>query len=199
MFVSARLVLVLPGLLFWLAAGKAEQPSVRVEMGGVRQMRYDDSGKLVAVIRAERATVDDEGTLLMEGINATLHTDDGKQVEVRASRGRADTEGTGDAVFEGDLEVSLSDIVAKTSQAVWRESDRTVSGDEEIVVEGKGSRIVGSGFVAFTSEGKRIIYRPRGRMPLDKGKEDAESKKGGNASTVLHESSRESPRSLLEK
>jgi len=180
MFARIRLLLALLGLLCWLGAAAAEQSTVRVEMGGVKQRRYDESGKPVAVIWAELATVDDEGTLFMEGVKATVYTDDGREIEIRASKAEADTEGTGDAVFEGDIEVSLSDFVAKTSQAVWRASDRTISGDDKIVLEGRGSTIVGSGFVVQTPEGKRVVYRPRGRMPLDGGEENSGTKKAGD-------------------
>lgn len=180
MFVRTRLLLALLGTLLWLPTVAAEQATVRIEMGGVKQRRYDKSGKPVAVIWADLATVDDEGILLMEGVKATVFTDDGREIEIRASKAQADTEGTGDAVFEGDIEVSLSDFVAKTSRAVWRESDRTVRGDDTIVLEGRGSTIVGSGFVVHTPEGKRIIHRPRGKMPLDKGEENSEIKKTGD-------------------
>jgi hypothetical protein len=154
-----------------LAAGETKQPAGRVEMGGVRQMRYDRYGKLAAVICAERATVDDEGTLIMEGIKGTVYTEDGREVGISASKGKADIEGTGDAVFEGDIEVSSSDYVARTTRAVWRESDRTVRGDDEIVLEGKGSRIVGSGFVVFTSGNEPVIYRPRGTIQVEKAED----------------------------
>jgi LPS export ABC transporter protein LptC len=188
MFVRIRLPLALLGSLFWLTAVAAEQSAVRIEMGGVKQRRYDESGKPVAVIWAELATVNDEGILFMEGVKATVFTDDGREIEIRASKAQADTEGTGDAVFEGDIEVSLSDFVAKTSRAVWRESDRTVRGDDKIVLEGRGSTVVGSGFVVHTPEGKRVVYRPRGIIPLDKGEDNSEAKKAGDT-----------PRSRLEK
>jgi hypothetical protein len=134
-------------------------------------MRYDKNGKLAAVICAERATVDDEGTLVMEAVTGTVYTEDGREVAISASKAIADTEGTGDAVFEGDIEVSFSDYVARTSQAVWRESDRSVRGDDEIVLEGKESRIVGSGFVVFASGNEWVIYRPRGAMKIEKPEE----------------------------
>ena len=197
MCVRVRLALASLALLCWAAAGTADQSTVRVEMGGVKQMRYDKSGKLVAVICAERATVDDVGTLFMEGVKATVYTDDGREIEIRASKAEADTEGTGDAVFEGDIEVSLSDFVVKTPRAVWRESDRTVRGAEKIVLEGRGSTIVGSGFAVYTAEGKRLIYRPRGRMPLDKGEENSAIKKAGDMPTVSPGSSGEPSRSRL--
>lgn len=171
MFVRLRLPLVLLGSLFWAANATADQSTVRVEMGGVRQMRYDKNGKLAAVICAERATVDDEGTLVMEAVKGTVYTEDGREVAISASKAIADTEGTGDAVFEGDIEVSFSDYVARTSQAVWRESDRSVRGDDEIVLEGKESRIVGTGFVVFTAGNEGVIYRPRGAIKVEKPEE----------------------------
>lgn len=168
MFVRLRLALVILGFLFWSVNVIADNPTVRVEMGGVKQMRYDKNGRLATVICAERATVDDEGTLVMERVNGTVHTEDGREVAISAARAIADTEGTGDAVFEGDIEVSFSDYVARTSRAVWRESDRTVRGDDDIVLEGRESKIVGSGFVVFTSGNEWIIYRPRGAMKVEK-------------------------------
>jgi len=164
--VRTKLALALLGLLCCSVSAGADQSSVRVEMGGVKQMRYDRSGKLVAVIQAERATVDDEGMLVMEEVKGTVRTDDGEEMEIRASRAEVDAQGTGDAIFEGVLEVAFSDLVAKTSRATWDESDRTVTGDEEVVIEGKVSRIVGSGFMVFTSGDKAVIYQPRGTVQL---------------------------------
>jgi len=178
MRVRSILTLASMSLLSLAVYAAADQPTVRVEMGGVKQMRYDRSGKLATVICAERATVDDQGTLVMEGVKGTVHTEDGREVEISASKAVADTEGTGDAVFEGNIEVSFSDYIARTSRAVWRESDRSVRGDEEIVLEGKESRIVGSGFVVFTTGNEWIIYRPRGAMHI----EEPEERKGTSPS-----------------
>jgi hypothetical protein len=168
-------------------------------MGGVKQMRFDKSGNLVAVIEAERAEPDEEGMLLMEQIQATVNTDSGDQVEIRASKGRVNTEGTGDAFFEEDIVVGSPDFVARTSRATWRESDNTVRGDDRIVLEGQGLRIAGSGFVVFAAENKAVIYKPRGTVRPVKRKAESEAKKVEDGRPLPRENAEErSPSSLDE-
>ncbi len=179
MFARVTLLLALAAFLCSSATGTA----ARVEMGGVKQMRYDKEGKLAAVIRAERVTRDEEGMLLMELVRSSVHTKDGDEVEIRAMKGRTSIEGTGDVLFEDEIEVISPDFIATTSRATWRESDNTVRGDEKIVLEGQGLRIVGSGFVVFTAENKVVIYKPRGTLRSVKPKTDLESKRVEDAAT----------------
>jgi len=152
----------------------ADRSSARVEMGGVKQTRFDRNGKPSAVILFERGTVDDEGMCVMQDIEATVYTQEGKEVSIRASRGIADMDGTRDATFEGNVQVSFSDLVATTPRATWRESDGTVRGNDGIVIEGRGSKIIGSGFLLLASENKAVIYRPRGTMNLKQTENDVE-------------------------
>jgi len=174
MSAQKMLLLALLSCSCWsVVASATDQSTVRVEMGGIKQMRYDRNGKLAAEILAERATVDDEGMLVMDEVKSTVYTEDGEEVSIRASKGTADTEGTGDAIFEGDLRVSFSDLVATTSRATWCESDKTVRGSDEIVLEGRRSKVIGSGFTVFTSEDKAVIYRPRGTIQLETVKNEA--------------------------
>ncbi len=179
MFARVTLLLALAALLCSSATGTA----ARVEMGGVKQMRYDKEGKLAAVIRAERVTRDEEGMLLMELVRSTVHTKDGDEVEIRAMKGRTSIEGTGDAFFEDAIEVISPDFIATMSRATWRESDNTVRGDEKIVLEAQGVRIVGSGFVVFAAENKVVIYKPRGTLRSVKPKTDLENKRAEETAT----------------
>ena len=135
-------------------------------MGGIKQTRFDRNGKPAAVMFAEKAAVDPDGMCFMEEIEATVYAQNGEEVSICASTGKADMEGTKNAVFEGGIRVSFSDLVATTPRATWHESDGTVSGNDEIVIDGRGSKIIGSGFVVFASENKAVIYRPRGTIDL---------------------------------
>ena len=199
MFARIMLLLALAAFSYSQATAATDRSDVHVEMGGIKQQRYDKDGKLAAVIRAERGTVNDEGMLLMEGVESTVYTDDGEKVEIRALKAKVNTEGTGDAIFQGDIRLALQDFVATTSRATWRESDGTVRGSDEIVLEGIGSRIVGSGFVVFASENKAVIYEPRGTIRLDKAKSGSKSKKAEDALPVPRESTGEPLRSHLDE
>jgi len=179
MFARAAPIIALAALLCSAALGTASQ----IEMDGVKQTRYDKNGNLLAVIWAERATVDDNGILLMEQVKSSVHTKDGDTVEIRASKGRTDTEGTGDALFDGDIELASSAFVAKTSRATWQESDNTLRGDDRIALEGQDMKIVGSGFVVFTAENKAVIYKPRGTLRFVKSKTDSRSKSAEDEAT----------------
>jgi len=178
MRVHVKTALTVMALLWLLVGGASTQSDVRVKMEGVEQTRYDRDGEIEAVIWAERVTMDDTGTLVMEEVSTTVYTDDDKEVQIEARRGAADTEGTGDAVFEGELTLRFSDLAATTSRAKWCESDRTVRGNDEIVLEGRGSRIVGSGFTVFTSDERAIIYRPRGSIQLEELRDESGQDKG---------------------
>jgi len=171
---GARANVVIAILFCWSAAWATQEPALRVTMGGIKQTRYDRNGKVAAVIEAEQASLDDRGTLIMEHVKAVLSTGDGKQLEITASKGKADTGGTKDALFEDGLKLVFSGFVVTTSRATWCESDKTVRGSDKIVLEKEDSRIVGSGFVVFTGTDEAIVYRPRGTFRLDRLKTKAE-------------------------
>jgi LPS export ABC transporter protein LptC len=153
-----------------------DRPSEKVEMGGVTQVRYDREGNVAARIAAERAHVDEEGILHMEDVNSTIYREN-EEIEILASKGQMNTEGTGDALFEGEIELLMPDFVVTTSRASYRESDQTVRGDEKIALEGPTSRVVGSGFVMYTSENMAIIYKPRGIIRFGNVEKQTESRK----------------------
>jgi hypothetical protein len=186
MSVRWTLWLGLLGLLCCSEAGAADRSDVRVEMGGIKQTRFDRDGKPAAVMFAERASVDPDGMCLMEGIEAKVYNNNGEEVAIRASTGKADMEGTKDAIFEGDIRVSFSDLVATTTRATWHESDGTVRGNGGIIIEGRGSKIIGSGFAVFAPENKAVIYRPRGTINLKQAEDSVKDHEGaaGDAPSV---------------
>ncbi len=181
--------LALLSFLCWPVADAADGAGVRVEMGGIKQTRFDRNGKPAAVMFAQRAVVDDDGMCVMDEIEAMVYTQERGEISIRASKAKADMEGTRDAIFEGNVQVSFSDLVATTQRATWHESDGTVRGSDEIVIEGRGSRIIGSGFVVYAPENKAVIYRPRGTINLRKAENDVKHREEGavDSASVSHE------------
>jgi hypothetical protein len=134
---------------------------------GIRHERFrQEDGTLDAVFSANEMILDENGQFIMHDATIETVASSGQTVLASGARIRADSQGKGDAVLDGGVEVRIDDVIVKTEAATWEAGTGILAGDGPVTVEGNDMSLVCGRFVVAIETRALGVYGIAGHIDL---------------------------------